>query len=87
MVAFLMVLAYAGAAHAFWTPASAWVAADRDKYGWAVLLLIPYLNIIALVGYVLGVLPVLLPQHLVSRSNPFRRGGPGGRATTSGWPA
>lgn len=79
----LMIVAYVAAAHAFWVPASAWVAADREKYVWAVLLLVPGINILVLVAYTIGVLPLLLPQHMTSRTNPLRRNGPGGHTAAA----
>jgi hypothetical protein len=78
---FLMFVAYAAAVHALWVPASAWVAADREKWVWVILLAIPGINVLVLVAHVVGVLPLLLPQHTVSSNHPMRRGGPGGHAT------
>ena len=87
MTTFLMVLAYAAAAHAFWTPASVWVKADREKFLWAVGLLVPYVNIVVLIAYAVGVIPRLLSHHQACTTNPLRRGGPGGTATRSQWSA
>jgi hypothetical protein len=83
----LMVVAYAAAAHALWVPASAWIAADREKWAWVILLAIPGINIFVLVAYSVGVLPLLLPLHTVSMNHPMRRGGPGGHATRTSYPA
>jgi hypothetical protein len=84
---FLMIIAYAAAAHAFWTPASVWVKADREKFLWGGFLLVPYLNVLVLIGYAVGVLPRLLAHHQTCTANPLRRGGSGGAATRSQWPA
>lgn len=83
----LLVVAYVAAVHALWVPASAWVAADREKWAWVVLLAVPWINILGLIAYAVGVLPLLVPRHSSSRTHPLRRGGPGGHATTTSHPA
>jgi hypothetical protein len=82
----LMVAAYLVAAHAVWVPSSAWVAADREKWAWVVMLAVPGINIFVLVAYAVGVLPLLLPQHAISRNHPMRHSGPGGYATSTAHP-
>lgn len=79
----LMVIAYAAAVHAVWVSSSAWIAADREKWAWILMLAIPGINILVLPVYAIGVLPLLLPQHTTSRTHPMRRGGPGGHATST----
>jgi hypothetical protein len=78
----VFTLAYALFVQAVLTRESAWVAADKDKSTWAVLMAIPGINVIVGICY-LFVLPSLFRGWSRTRDCPFRRAGDSGVSQSS----